>query len=76
MRESCSCGAFIQTIQYRRVKAWRTEHQHTPAEPDEEPDKQGAEARVEHAGQREYEYGSNEAPTPIVIARIGFTPNN
>ena len=70
MRESCSCGAFIQTARYRRVKDWRGSHRHdTAAEPDVEPDKQGGFAIVERANQHDYD---GERPA---TARIGFTPN-
>lgn len=55
MRESCSCGGFIASLSYRRVKDWRAGHTCPPRPEDEEPDKQGAESRVEHAGSRHYE---------------------
>lgn len=28
MRESCSCGAAVQTLSYRRVVTWRLTHYH------------------------------------------------
>lgn len=32
MRESCSCGAGIYTISYRRVLVWRLTHKHGEVE--------------------------------------------
>lgn len=32
MRESCSCGAAIHTISYRRAVEWRFTHQHLVTE--------------------------------------------
>lgn len=79
MREICSCGAQIKTLSYRRVKTWRENHHHpAPEQPLEptEPDKQGSQAQVEHAGRRYFEaeaspYGGTD--TPIVQAKVGFT---
>lgn len=70
MRESCSCGAFIQTTRYGRVKEWRDSHRHDNAEPEQEPDKQGAIAQVERALQFDH-----DSIRPVT-ARIGFTLNS
>lgn len=68
MRESCSCGAFIHTARYSRVKEWRTDHRHDVAEDEApEPDKQGAVASVERAMQFDHD------TKPPVTARIGFS---
>lgn len=33
MRESCSCGAAVHSLSYKRVKEWRRAHIHTPDNP-------------------------------------------
>lgn len=75
MRESCQCGGFIATFSHKRVKEWRATHVHE-GRPEPEPDKQGAESRVEHAGARLWEVGdrNHEAGqnVPIVNAKAGF----
>lgn len=65
MTESCSCGAFIKTARYSRVKDWRNTHRHD-MEPEQEPDKNGSEAHTQIAYQDDYD---------IVHARMGFNPN-
>lgn len=73
MRESCNCGAFIAAFNPREVKRWRTNHIHE-GRPDPEPERNGASAQVEHAGDRHWEV--NEGPDiPVVVAKIGFAPN-
>ena len=67
MRESCSCGAFIQTARFSRVKEWRTGHRHTVEEVAPEPDKQGTIAITQRAMQFDHD------TTPPVTARIGFS---
>jgi hypothetical protein len=32
MRESCSCGAAIHTLQYKRALMWRVTHKHTDSD--------------------------------------------
>lgn len=34
MRESCSCGAAIQTLSYKRAVTWRLTHLHGDSEPE------------------------------------------
>lgn len=73
MREWCSCGASIRARR-KDVIAWRGTHHHSNAEqPEQEPDRQGAQAQIEHAGRRYLEIGGTDAP--IVQASIGFQPN-
>ena len=68
MRESCSCGAFVQSLRYSRIKDWRACHRHGSVEEDTpEPDKQGAIAIVERALQFDHD---THKP---VTARIGFS---
>lgn len=75
MRESCACGAFIQTVRYGRVKAWRKEHRHdVEVEATPEPDKQGAISIVEQSSEPDG-HGDTKRFSPISNARIGFTLN-
>jgi hypothetical protein len=68
MRESCSCGAFVQSMRYSRIKEWRSGHRHDVAEDvAPEPDKNGSEAHTERAMQFDH-----EAQKPVT-ARIGFS---
>lgn len=74
MHEWCSCGASIKA-RTKHVLAWRASHT-CPDRPDTvEP--QGAHAQVEHAGPRRFEHGENDSERdfPIVVARMGFVPN-
>ena len=73
MREWCSCGAAIRGTK-RTVYEWRDNHLHE-GRPEPEPDKQGGQAQVEHAGTRSYDIDSLEHEVPVIMARIGFTPN-
>jgi hypothetical protein len=68
VRESCSCGADIAALSYRRVKEWRQSHQH---ETGDEEGPQGTTSQVELAPEHvepggEYEWQDR---------RIGFRPN-
>lgn len=76
MREWCSCGCSIRARR-KDVLEWRTSHRHD-SKPEEEPDKQGSMAMLEHAGRRYFESEGSElgcVQTPIIQARIGFQPN-
>ena len=75
MREWCSCGASIRARR-RDVIRWRGAHRHDQQEQQQEPDRQGAQSQVEHAGPRYYEHEANYPGVdhPIVQA-LGFQPN-
>ena len=76
MREGCGCGAWVHGRR-KDVLAWRTNHRHDSKE-EPEPDKNGAESRVEHSGTRQYDQVGPDGAgqdVPVVQARIGFTPN-
>lgn len=76
MRESCQCGGFIASLRRRDVREWRDNHIHE-GRPEPEPDKNGAEARVEHFGNRNFEHFGPDGygvDHPIVIVKTGFQP--
>jgi hypothetical protein len=74
MREWCNCGSGIRAVSPRRINAWRENHNHT-TETDQEPERSGSHAMVEHAGRRYFESESTSKDIPIVQARTGFMPN-
>jgi hypothetical protein len=63
MRESCACGAAIQTLSPRRVTTWRDQHR-CPDRPAPEPEKDGSFSSTE----RRAEWDFSGHP-------IGFTLN-
>lgn len=75
MQEWCHCGASIKARR-KDVLAWRGAH--TCPDRTVEPEPQGAHAQVEHAGPRRFEHGEydSERDFPVVVARMGFTPND
>ena len=73
MQEWCSCGGSVKGRR-RDVISWRTSHNCAP-KADSEPEMQGSQAHIEHAGDRFYETSPAFAEMPVVQARIGFVPN-
>jgi hypothetical protein len=55
MRESCSCGAGIISLNYKRVLKWRHTHKHTAADPDQELDDMFAYGIIFAADEKEEE---------------------